>query len=89
MDSVVNFNINDALKLYLSDPTTIPTPEADAALQDCENDPESLSPALINSVLNVIVDAIAENSEALQRSSIFDSIQYLLKYNPPNFFPTF
>lgn len=79
MDDRVNFDINDALKHYLSDPATISTPEADAALIDCENDPESLSNGLINSVLNPIVDSIAENPEALTRSSTFDSLQFLLK----------
>lgn len=82
MDDRVNFDINDVLKHYLSDPTTIATPEADGALIDCENDPESLSSNLINDVLNPIVDSIVENPEALTRSSIFDSLQFLLKCAP-------
>ena len=73
------FDINESLKLYLSDPSTISTPEADGALQDCENDPESLDSGLINGVLNPIVEAIAENPEALIRSSVFDSLQFMLK----------
>ncbi|KAH6844782.1 non-SMC mitotic condensation complex subunit 1 [Chaetomium sp. MPI-CAGE-AT-0009] len=80
MDSV-SFDINDALKHYMSDPASIPTPEADGALVDCENDPESLTDnAVINAVLNPIVDAVAENPDAITRSSIFDSLQFLLKY---------
>ncbi|AEO67640.1 condensin-like protein [Thermothielavioides terrestris NRRL 8126] len=80
MDSV-NFDINDALKHYMSDPAGIPTPEADSALVDCENDPEALADnALVNGVLNPIVDAVAENPDAITRSSIFDSLQFLLKY---------
>ena len=75
----MDFSINNALKIYLSDPATIPTPEADAVLQDSENDPESFTPALINSALNPIVEAIAENVDAVQKSAIFDSIQLLLK----------
>src|SRR5277367_961806 len=51
MDTI-NFDINDALKHYMSDPATIATPEADSSLVDCENDPESLTNALVNSVLN-------------------------------------
>lgn len=82
MDHTVEFDINEALKLYLSDPSTIPTPEADSQLQDCENDPESLNAGLINGVLNPIVEAIAENSESLSKSSIFDSLQFLLKCAP-------
>lgn len=82
MDDRVNFDINDVLKHYLSDPATIATAEADGALIDCENDPESLSNNLINDVLNPIVDSIAENPEALTRSSIFDSLQFLLKCAP-------
>jgi condensin complex subunit 1 len=82
MDSRVEFDINESLKLYLSDPATIPTTEADDALQDCESDPESLTSSLVNGVLNPIVEAIAENPEALIRSSVFDSLQFLLKYAP-------
>lgn len=82
MDNV-NFDINDALKHYMSDPAGIPTPEADGALVDCENDPESLSDnAVINGVLNPLVDAVAENPDAITRSHIFDSLQFLLKCAP-------
>ncbi len=82
MDSV-SFDINDALKHYMSDPASIPTPEADGALADCENDPDALADnALINAVLNPIVDAVAENPDAITRSNIFDSLQFLLKCAP-------
>src|ERR1700694_1070267 len=81
MDTI-SFNINDALKHYMSDPATIATPEADSALGDCENDPESLTNALVNSVLNPIVDSVAENPDAITRSSSFDSLQFLLKCAP-------
>ena len=82
MDSIT-FDINDALKHYMSDPATIPTPEADGSLVDCENDPESLTDnGVINSVLNPIVDAVAENPDAITRSQIFDSLQFLLKCAP-------
>ncbi|MCJ1310030.1 Condensin complex subunit [Agyrium rufum] len=79
MGDRVKFEINEALKLYLSDPASIPTSEADGALLDCETDPDSLTNTVVNSSLNTIVDAIAENPEALTRSSIFDSLQFLLK----------
>ncbi|THV47766.1 hypothetical protein BGAL_0290g00120 [Botrytis galanthina] len=78
MDTI-DFDINDALKHYMSDPATVPTPEADSNLVDCENDPESLTNALVNSVLNPIVDSVAENPDAITRSSSFDSLQFLLK----------
>lgn len=81
MDNV-NFDINEALKLYMSDPATIPTEQADAALFDCENDPESLTNGVINPVLNPIIDAVAENPDAITRSAHFDSLQFLLKYTP-------
>ncbi|KAL8844282.1 MAG: hypothetical protein Q9176_001192 [Flavoplaca citrina] len=74
-----DFDINNALKYYLSDPATVPIPEADPTLVDCENDPESLTNSVINGVLNPIVDAIAENPDALTGSSVFDSLQFLLK----------
>ncbi|KAI1499276.1 condensin component [Biscogniauxia marginata] len=83
----INFDINDALKHYMSDPAAIATPEADSALVDCESDPEALSNiALINPVLNPIVDAVAGNPDAIMRSAYFDSLQFLLKYT--QFLPT-
>ncbi|KAF2268508.1 condensin [Lojkania enalia] len=78
-DARVEFDINDSLKHYSIDPASIATPEAPAELVDCENDPESLTPALINSYLNPIVDAVAESPEAILRSSYFDTVQFLLK----------
>lgn len=82
MDNI-NFDINDALKHYMSDPASIPTPEADGALVDYESDPESLADnGIINGVLNPIVDAVAENPDAITRSAHFDSLQFLLKCAP-------
>jgi condensin complex subunit 1 len=85
MDSV-NFDLNAALRDYLSDPATVPTPEADSNLLDCENDPESLTNSLINTVLNPIVDSVAENPDAITRNSTFDSLQFLLKCVPVSHF---
>ncbi|KAI1135530.1 condensin component [Hypoxylon sp. FL0543] len=83
----VNFDINEALKHYMSDPAAIATPEADSALVDCETDPEALSNiSLLNPVLNPIIDAVAENPDAITRSAYFDSLQFLLKYT--QFLPT-
>ncbi len=82
MDDQIEFDINESLKLYLSDAATIPTPDANPELLDCENDPESLTPPLVNNVLDPVIDAIAENPEALARSSVFDTLQFLLKCAP-------
>ncbi|ORY60746.1 condensin component [Pseudomassariella vexata] len=82
----INFDINDALKHYMSDPSSISTPEADNTLLDCEADPESLTIAVVNPVLNSIVDAVAENPDFITRSAYFDSLQFLLKYT--QFLPT-
>ena len=78
----ITFEINNALSQYLSDPAAISTPEADVILLDCENDPDSLTTGVINSVLNPIVESIAGDPEALARSSTFDSLQFLLKCAP-------
>lgn len=83
MDARVDFDINEAIKLFDCDPSSIPTPEAPQALQDCEDDPEALSSAgLINSELNPVVDAVAESPDAITRSSVFDTLQFLLKCVP-------
>ena len=78
----VDFDINESLKLYLSDPATVPTPEASSSLTDCENDPDSLSPSLVESVLEPVIDAVADNPENILRSDVFDTIQFLLKCVP-------
>ncbi|KAM0497926.1 hypothetical protein ACHAPW_006958 [Verticillium nonalfalfae] len=82
----ITFDINEALKHYMSDPASIPTPEADGALFDCENEPDALTNAVIDPVLNPIVDAVAENPEAITRASYMDSLQFLLKYT--SYLPT-
>ncbi|KAG5981511.1 hypothetical protein E4U55_002866 [Claviceps digitariae] len=84
--ATLNFDINDALKHYMSDPSTIPTPEADSALFDCENDPQSLTNSVINPVLNSIIDAVAHDPDAILRPANMDSLQFLLKYT--SFLPT-
>jgi len=85
-----DFDINNALKHYMSDPASIPTPEADGALFDCENDPESLGDnGLINSILNPIVEAVAENPETIARKDILHSLQFLLKWAPISPAPSF
>jgi condensin complex subunit 1 len=82
MDDRIDFDINDSLKNYLADPLKIPTPEAPSELVDCENDPESFTPALINSILNPVVDSVADNPEAITRRCNFDTLQFLLKCAP-------
>lgn len=82
MDERLDFSINDALKQYLEDPSTIPTPEAPSDLIDCENDPEALTTAVVNSALNPVVDAVAESPEAILRQGNFDTMAFLLKCAP-------
>lgn len=82
MDDRIEFDINESLKQYLSDPSTIATPEAPSDLVDCEHDPESLTAALVNSALNPVVDAVAENPDAITRRVNFDTLQFLLKCAP-------
>ncbi|KAG5938622.1 hypothetical protein E4U60_001311 [Claviceps pazoutovae] len=84
--ATLNFDIHDALKHYMSDPSTIPTSEADSVLVECENDPQSLTNAAINPVLNSIIDAVAHDPDAILRPANMDSLQFLLKYS--SFLPT-
>lgn len=79
MEDRIQFDINESLKYYLSDPTSVPTPEADSELLDFETELEQLSSTVIDNVLNSIVDAVAENPEGLAKASSFDSLQFLLK----------
>ncbi|KAL9088401.1 MAG: hypothetical protein Q9159_003101 [Coniocarpon cinnabarinum] len=84
MSRRVDFDVNNSLKEYLADPQSIETPEADSSLVDCEQDSESFSNATVNGALDPVVEAIAENSDALLNSSNFDTLQFLLKYFPTN-----
>ncbi|PHH92504.1 hypothetical protein CDD83_7141 [Cordyceps sp. RAO-2017] len=86
MAATVDFDINNALKHYMSDPSSIPTSEADGALLECENEPETLTNPVINPVLNQIIDAVADNPDAIMRAANMDSLQFLLKY--ASFLPT-
>ncbi|KAK4540330.1 hypothetical protein LTR36_009287 [Oleoguttula mirabilis] len=79
---MAEFDINAALKAYLDDPQSIPTPEADPALLDCEADPDAFSPGLVNSILNPIADAVGESPEAITQASNLESLQFLLKCAP-------
>lgn len=80
MEDVLDFDINKSLKYYLSEPGTVPTPDADGVLIECENDPDALNDALVNGVVDPIVDSIAESPENIAKKSTFDSLQFLLKY---------
>ena len=82
MDARVEFDINESLKTYLSDPATLQTPEADSQLVDCENDPDSLTLPLVGEALNPIVEAVAASPDALMQAANFDTLQFLLKYVP-------
>lgn len=82
MDSRVDFDLNESWKQYSIDPSTVATPEAPSELVDCEHEPELLDAPLINSVLNPVVDAVAESPDAITRRSLFDTIQFLLKCVP-------
>ncbi|KAK5169012.1 condensin complex non-SMC subunit Cnd1 [Saxophila tyrrhenica] len=79
---MADFDVNTALQSYLDDPQGILSPEADAALIDCENDPDAFTAGLINSVVNPISDAIGENPESITQASNLDSLLFLLKCAP-------
>lgn len=79
---MADFDVNESLKLYLSDPSSIPTPEADSTLADCEHDPESLTAAVANTALNPVVDAIAANPDTITEPVHLDTLQFLLKCAP-------
>ncbi|KKK17217.1 hypothetical protein AOCH_000726 [Aspergillus ochraceoroseus] len=79
MEDRIQFNINESLKYYLSDPTSVPTHDADPELLDFEAEPDQLSSTLIDNILNPIVDAVAESPEGISRAPFFDSLQFLLK----------
>ena len=82
MGNHVEFDINESLKLYLSDPVTIPTPEAASELLDCENDPDNFNSSTVDTALEPIVEALSENPDNIFRSDVLDTIQFLLKCAP-------
>ncbi|KAG0643467.1 armadillo-type protein [Tuber brumale] len=76
----VSFDLNESLKYYNDNPNSVPCTDADSELLDAESEPESLSNAHINRILEPIIDSIAINPDAIARPSNFDSLQCLLKY---------
>lgn len=82
MDNRVEFDINESLKLYLSEPASILTPDANPELIDCEHDPDNFTPGVIDAALEPIVEILSENPENIFRSHVFDTIQFLLKCAP-------
>ncbi|PUU81573.1 armadillo-type protein [Tuber borchii] len=78
----VSFDLNESLKYYNDNPNSVPCTDADPELLDAESEPETLSNAQINRILEPIIDSIAVNPDAIARPSNFDSLQCLLKYFP-------
>lgn len=76
----VSFDLNESLKYYNDNPNSVPCTDADPELLDAESEPEALSNAQINRILEPIIDSIAVNPDAIARPSNFDSLQCLLKY---------
>jgi condensin complex subunit 1 len=76
----VTFDLNESLKYYNDNPVTVPCTDADSELLEAEGEPEALSNADINRILEPIIDSIAVSPDAIARSSNFDSLQCLLKY---------
>lgn len=83
MNSQADFDVNEAIKNYDSDPATIATPDAPRELQDFEHEPERLREevSIINAELNAVVDAVADSPEAIARSTNFDTLQFLLRFS--------
>lgn len=76
-DERTSFDLNTALRYYLDDPASVPCPDADTELLDADLD--SLTPAQINAVLDPIIDAIAEDADAIAKCAVLDTLQFLLK----------
>ncbi|KAK6850923.1 condensin complex subunit 1 [Apiospora arundinis] len=60
----INFDINDALKHYMSDPASVATPKPTAPSSTAKTTP---------------IDAVAENPDSITKAAYFDSLQFLLK----------
>lgn len=78
-DERIQFSLHESLKHYLSDPLTVPCESADQELIECDTNAHDLSKEQINRILDPIIDAIAENPEAITKAYAFDSIQCMLK----------
>jgi len=73
----MEFDINESLKLYLSDPASIQTP--DAAPEIVDADADSLDQSALVDVLQPIKDSIHDHPDALSRNATFDTLQCVLK----------
>lgn len=73
----MEFDINESLKLYLSDPASISTPDASPEIADADAD--TLDQSLLADVFEPIRESIRENPDALMRSASWDTLQRILK----------
>ncbi|KAI5855220.1 condensin [Tricharina praecox] len=76
----VSFDLNASLRFYHDNPASVPCTEADNGLIEAEENPDSLTNAMINQILDPIIDRVAENPDAISRLSVLDTVQCLLKY---------
>jgi condensin complex subunit 1 len=80
-DDRTTFELRTALKQFHQNPTLIQCSGADQEFLNAEDNPQSLTNPQINRVLDSILDSLNNGPEAITRSSILDSIQFLLKYD--------
>lgn len=77
-DERITFDLNEYLKQYLNDPSSVPCDNADPEILGSET-LESFTKDQVDRIIDPIVDAIAESPEAISRAYAFDSIQCFLK----------
>jgi condensin complex subunit 1 len=78
-DERVEWNLRKYYDLYIQDPALIPCSEADPELLEAEENPEALTNAQINQILDPIIDSLAANPDAISKASVLDTLQCLLK----------
>jgi len=78
-DERTSFDLSASLRYYHEGPASVPCPDADNGLLEAEDNPESLTNAQINQIMDPIIDLIAANPEEITRCSVLDTMQCLLK----------
>jgi condensin complex subunit 1 len=78
-DERVEWSLRKYFDLYIQDPASIPCNDADPELLEAEGNPEVLTNAQINQILDPIIDSLAANPDAIARSAVLDTLQCLLK----------
>lgn len=73
----MEFDLDESLKQYMSDPASISTPEANIEVADLDKD--NVDQTVVTDALEAIRESIHENPDTILQGNALDTIQCVLK----------